>query len=174
MNKKLWWFLGFLVLLFLGFLFLRFVLGGPEDSWICRQGEWVKHGNPSAPRPTSACQERKSLFDFGKKERQEEEKPELAVEQSRDLAEKAVKESATYKFDGFDLKFVNSEALKCPSCWAFNFSFSSRHGGYGDRKGQIITQVITPHEIAATVDQGKITAMVTDGIYDEINGVFIK
>jgi len=26
--------------------FIRFVLGGPEDSWICENGKWVKHGQP--------------------------------------------------------------------------------------------------------------------------------
>lgn len=34
---------------------LRFVIGGPEDDWICVKGEWVKHGNPSAPQPTGSC-----------------------------------------------------------------------------------------------------------------------
>lgn len=36
-------------------LFLRFVLGGNEDTWICQYGRWVKHGNPSFPMPTSGC-----------------------------------------------------------------------------------------------------------------------
>ena len=26
-----------------------------EDNWLCRNGEWVKHGNPSAPMPTEPC-----------------------------------------------------------------------------------------------------------------------
>jgi len=26
-----------------------------EDDWICFTGEWVKHGAPSAPKPTTAC-----------------------------------------------------------------------------------------------------------------------
>lgn len=52
--KRVW-----LVLLALavGWLFLRFVIGGSEDDWICRDGEWVKHGYPSAPRPLSGCGE---------------------------------------------------------------------------------------------------------------------
>lgn len=28
-----------------------------EDSWICENGEWVKHGNPSAAKPTEPCGE---------------------------------------------------------------------------------------------------------------------
>ncbi len=34
---------------------IRFFSG--EDSWICQNGEWVKHGNPSAPKPTESCGE---------------------------------------------------------------------------------------------------------------------
>lgn len=28
-----------------------------EDSWTCVNGEWIKHGEPSAPRPTKGCGE---------------------------------------------------------------------------------------------------------------------
>lgn len=35
--------------------FLRFVVGGSEDDWMCVNGEWVKHGVPSAPMPTEPC-----------------------------------------------------------------------------------------------------------------------
>lgn len=40
--------------------FLRFVIGGSEDDWICVDGEWVKHGVPSAPKPTESCDNVKS------------------------------------------------------------------------------------------------------------------
>lgn len=36
-----------------GVLGLRLLSG--EDDWICSKGEWVKHGAPSAPKPTEAC-----------------------------------------------------------------------------------------------------------------------
>ncbi len=26
-----------------------------EDTWICSDGEWIKHGNPSTPKPTTQC-----------------------------------------------------------------------------------------------------------------------
>jgi hypothetical protein len=35
--------------------FLRFVVGGSEDDWICDNGQWVKHGVPSAPMPEEPC-----------------------------------------------------------------------------------------------------------------------
>lgn len=52
-------FLLFIVLV--GWLFIRFVLGGSEDSWLCVDGEWVKHGNPSAAMPQAGCEEEKSI-----------------------------------------------------------------------------------------------------------------
>lgn len=44
-----------LLFLMIGVLVARFVLGGPEDSWVCTSSGWVKHGNPAGPMPTSGC-----------------------------------------------------------------------------------------------------------------------
>lgn len=46
------------VLLIIAALGVRFFIG-PEDAWICQGGSWVKHGNPSAAMPTTACGEQK-------------------------------------------------------------------------------------------------------------------
>jgi hypothetical protein len=35
---------------------LRMVVGGGEDTWICVEGEWVRHGVPSAPKPEKPCE----------------------------------------------------------------------------------------------------------------------
>lgn len=32
----------------------------PEDTWLCQNGVWVKHGNPSAAAPTTGCGEAKA------------------------------------------------------------------------------------------------------------------
>ena len=47
----------FLVLLIGGgaILAIRFLAGGNEDTWICQDGQWVKHGNPSATKPNTPC-----------------------------------------------------------------------------------------------------------------------
>ncbi|MEK7653201.1 MAG: DUF333 domain-containing protein [Patescibacteria group bacterium] len=34
-----------------GLVFLR----GEEDTWLCQNGEWVKHGNPVSPMPITGC-----------------------------------------------------------------------------------------------------------------------
>lgn len=43
-----------ITVLALGFI-IRFVIGGSEDTWICVDGKWVKHGNPTALMPTELC-----------------------------------------------------------------------------------------------------------------------
>jgi len=35
-------------------LSIRF-FSGPEDAWLCQNGGWVKHGNPSAAMPATTC-----------------------------------------------------------------------------------------------------------------------
>jgi len=44
-----------LLVLLAVWLFIRFVIGGNEDSWICVNGQWVEHGHPSTPMPEAQC-----------------------------------------------------------------------------------------------------------------------
>lgn len=30
-------------------------LSSPEDTWICQDGNWIKHGNPLSTKPTGTC-----------------------------------------------------------------------------------------------------------------------
>jgi len=122
-------------------------------------------------------EEKKVRFPWQSKEEEPTPTPgasEISFEESQRLAEEAVKNAPTYKFDGFDLKFEGSETLRCPSCWEFTFSFKSRAAGYGDRSGKMVAQIITPHTTRATVDKGKITSVVTDRTFDELNQKFLK
>jgi hypothetical protein len=50
-----------LALIIGAWLFLRFVIGGPEDTWICVDNQWVKHGNPSSIMPIRGCGEKIEL-----------------------------------------------------------------------------------------------------------------
>jgi putative hemolysin len=34
-----------------------------EDSWVCEDGTWVKHGNPSSPMPSYACSDGDEVLD---------------------------------------------------------------------------------------------------------------
>lgn len=35
---------------------------GPEDTWLCLDGEWVRHGQPKAPKPAAPCGEKGGLI----------------------------------------------------------------------------------------------------------------
>ena len=163
--------LGVLFVLIGAVLVLRFVLGGNEDTWICQDEAWVKHGNPSQPQPVIPCQKNGQSV--------EELQPEgdydpVSFEDSQKTAQDYAVNTSTYKFDGQNLKLDSSVALKCPYCWEFTFSYESRQGGYGERTGKILTQVITPHKLVVTVQGGKVIAAVVDGTYDEIKPGYIK
>ncbi len=49
--------IAFILAIFLVLILVIFgikLLSG-EDSWICQNGQWIKHGNPSALQPTTGC-----------------------------------------------------------------------------------------------------------------------
>ncbi|VVB80194.1 Uncharacterised protein [uncultured archaeon] len=43
-----------LLILFATLFVIKFF--GPEDNWICEDGTWIKHGNPSSGMPTTPCE----------------------------------------------------------------------------------------------------------------------
>ncbi len=54
--KKTWLLiLGLVVIVALG-LAGRFFLGGDEDTWLCQNGQWVRHGQPNYPAPVTGCE----------------------------------------------------------------------------------------------------------------------
>src|SRR4030042_3821364 len=55
MNQKtLLIIVGVIIILGIIVLGIRF-LSGPEDNWICVNGEWIKHGQPESSMPTTPC-----------------------------------------------------------------------------------------------------------------------
>jgi len=90
--------------------------------------------------------------------------------QAQTSAENWVKNSSpTYKFDGSGLKLQSAKTLECINCYQFIFEFKSEQAGYGDRSGQVLAQVITPHIMVVNTQNCTIVKAMTDGQYDEIN-----
>ncbi|MFA5076955.1 MAG: hypothetical protein WC488_00840 [Candidatus Micrarchaeia archaeon] len=85
---------------------------------------------------------------------------ELALEKAQDF----VMDDETYAFDGMvgTLKHVNTTTLKCPDCWIFTFTFVSSSGGYGNRTGQQVLTVLTPHTAVIQITGGNITSAYLD------------
>jgi len=100
------------------------------------------------------------------------------LEESKTIASNWIKEnSPTYRYDGSKLNFKESyelDLVDCEDCYQFLFSFQSNHGGYGDRTGKMVTQVITDHEILVTTEHGEVTKAVTDSKFNEIEGELIS
>jgi hypothetical protein len=90
-------------------------------------------------------------------------------EEAEEIAEAWIEKAPTYNFDGFDLKLEDHKVLETfPEQHLLNYSFTSRHGGYGNRTDQIVTEALTPHSIEAIVSEGEVRSAVIDGEWDEI------
>ena len=52
-NKSRYILLAIILSIFLGIFTLRLFSG--EDNWVCQNGQWIKHGNPSFAAPLTIC-----------------------------------------------------------------------------------------------------------------------
>jgi len=95
----------------------------------------------------------------------------MSKEESQRIADEFIKNSPTFVFDGIEdtLRLTDTLTARCPYCWVFIFEFDSRYAGYGDRTGQVLAEVITPHQAAIAVEQLEITSAMIDGRWDVIN-----
>ncbi len=111
----------------------------------------------------------------------QEEQREAAVQ----AAESWIRNSSpTFAFDGTGLELQaverNAREGEAPAAYMMVFEFESRHAGYGDRSGEMLAQVITPHELEVRVEKDpksgrwKVVRAVTDGVFDELTGEFLK
>lgn len=90
-------------------------------------------------------------------------------EEAEKIAEKWMETSPTYSYDGSDLKLEEHEVLETlPEQHVLNYTFTSRHGGYGNRTDQIVTEALTPHSIEIIVSEGEVRSAVIDSQWDEI------
>jgi hypothetical protein len=92
----------------------------------------------------------------------------FSEETAREFAEDYVKNSPTFVYDGIEssLELVETLYPDIENAWQFVFRFESRHAGYGDRTGQMLAQVITPHQAIITVENGQVTVAVMDKQWD--------
>ena len=95
----------------------------------------------------------------------------MTEDKAREMAEDFVMSGPTFAFDGIEntLQLVETLYPDIENAWQFVFHFESRQAGYGDRTGQMLAQVITPHEAVITVEQGKVKSAVMDGKWDMVN-----
>jgi hypothetical protein len=91
-------------------------------------------------------------------------------------AQRFIVTTPTFAFDGdidsFGTQYVNVLETS-PTSYLIKFSFNSAHGGFGNREGQPLTEVITPHKMEIIVSEGIVISAVTDGQWDELNNKFV-
>ena len=100
----------------------------------------------------------------------------VSKEESEEIARNYLLNSPTFKFDGIEdsLELAATYEATCPYCWQFVFEFQCRHAGYGDRTGQMLAEVITPHTAGITVDQGEVVSAIMDDQWDMIKQKMIE
>lgn len=89
-----------IIIIFLG---IRFFSG--EDNWICQNGEWVKHGNPEAEKPTTGCGEN---LNNQTEEQQIAEEPNIVVFNPKENA----KVSSPFDLEGKARVFENVVSIR--------------------------------------------------------------
>ncbi|MFP3946855.1 MAG: eight-cysteine-cluster domain-containing protein [Archaeoglobaceae archaeon] len=105
------------------------------------------------------------------------EQPTYTEEESKEIARDFVENSPTYQFDGYNLTHKETlypEVVNCTDCYGFVFEFESRHAGYGNRTGEMLAQVITPHEAHVTVKNGKVATALLDMKWDMIDQTLLE
>jgi len=87
---------------------------------------------------------------------------------ARRVAEDFVRNSPTFVFDGIPATLKMGETLypDLENAWIFVIRFESAHAGYGDRTGQMVAEVITPHEAHITVENGEVVGALMDEKWD--------
>ena len=104
----------------------------------------------------------------------DQQQGEMTVVQARQIAQTWIENnSPTYTHDGSDLTLVTEDTIIPGLRFEFIYSFVSTAAGYGDRSGEMVAQVITPHTMEVIVDNGQVVSAVTDEVYDELQGRMI-
>jgi hypothetical protein len=100
----------------------------------------------------------------------------MSKEESQTMAEEFAGNSPTFVYDGMEGTLILTDTLtaRCPYCWVFVIEFDSSNAGYGDRTGQMLAQVITPHRAHIAVEQLEITSAVMDDKWDMIKQAMVS
>ncbi|MCW3975391.1 MAG: hypothetical protein O2U61_00515 [Candidatus Bathyarchaeota archaeon] len=93
-----------------------------------------------------------------------------------EMAKNFIVQAPTFKFDGIldTLNVTDSRILESFSVqYIITLTFNSRHAGYGNREGQILAQVITPHIAVVKVVNDNVVSAIMDNKWDELHQEFI-
>ncbi|MGH9998288.1 MAG: hypothetical protein ACRD90_00275, partial [Nitrosopumilaceae archaeon] len=106
-------------------------------------------------------------------EKEFEEQRDRAIHEAR----RFILESPTFAFDGLidtlQVEYV-SVMESFPVQYNIEARYTSAHAGFGNREGQMLAQVLTPHTVKLIVSEGRVISAITDKDWDEMNSQFIQ
>lgn len=83
-----------------------------------------------------------------------------------------IAQAPTFKYDGIQgtLKVIDSKVLlSFPEQYVISITFNSGHAGYGNREGQVLAQVITPHVAVVKIVNDNVISAILDNQWDELH-----
>jgi hypothetical protein len=95
-----------------------------------------------------------------------------ARQRAAEIAKDFLMKAPTFGYDGISptVRVDSVDVLESlPLQYAVRIVFDSRHSGYGDRTGQVVLQVITPHTTIIRVVEEEVVSAILDGVWDEMD-----
>ena len=103
----------------------------------------------------------------------------LSAEAAQQYAEEFITNTSTFQFDGIpgSLKMIKAEDGNNPAYLStvYTIEYQTQHPGHGDRKDQVLAQVITTHTAAILINRdqptvaGAVVSAVCDNTWDLLN-----
>ncbi len=94
------------------------------------------------------------------------------ADEAEEIALDFLRHAPTFSFDGVpgSMEVIDVAAAESyPVQYFVTVAFECSHAGYGDRAGQVLAQVVTPHEIRINISDDQVLSAVIDGVWDELN-----
>ncbi|MEZ5335357.1 MAG: hypothetical protein R2741_09015 [Methanolobus sp.] len=96
----------------------------------------------------------------------------MPEDEAKSIAEEWIVNAPTYNFDGSELEFQDYQVHEyILQEQTLTYTFTSSHGGYGDRTDDMVTEVITNHTIVVTLNNGEVISALIDAKWDEVNQI---
>ena len=93
----------------------------------------------------------------------------ISAEDAEAKAEEWIMNAPTYSFDGSDLALADHQYKEEePEVHILTYTFTSSHGGYGNRSDQMVTQVITNHTVEIRLYNEIVESVIIDDLWNEM------
>lgn len=133
--------------------------------------QWVDSGAANETLPPQLLDIQSQIESIILKARNITTTPGTAEQQAINIAKDFIIHAPTFKFDGMNetLRVIDTKIRESfPEQYVTTLTFDSRFAGYGNRTGQVLAQVITPHTAVVTVVNNTVTSAIIDGKWDEL------